>query len=348
MSNLLMKVLWIEDIKEIHDTYRMEAEPYGLLLNPYTNWEDGKKALLEDYDDWSAIILDAKCKLNPTSPDKASSFLPQVLSDLSGICAEKKRVIPWFILSAGGAEIGQDWDDFITSSRLAWDADWKKKYYSKNTDRITLYERILKKASVSHILQLKTIYYKDLYDAIDDLKLDKEVEVIMTKLLLPIHFQEDTSVNYNDLFPRCNKVLEYIFRSMIFHGILPPSLGNKSGRGDLNLTWASKFLSGIKPDIPRRENPNKSKFEIRKTIFPLVVSKFVEFICNVSGSEKHTGKRSEKEVYDMKSYLKATKCSPYLLRSITYQLADLILWYKDYLDKNPDKKENECYWEEKT
>lgn len=347
MSNSAMKVLWIEDIKEIHDTYRMEAEPYGLFLSPYTNWEEAKKELLDDYDKWSAIILDAKCKLTPTSPDKASSFLPQVLSDLSGIYAEKKRVIPWFVLSAGGAEIGQDWDDFITSSRLAWDADWPKKYYSKNTDRQSLYDRITKKASVSNTLQLKTIFYRDLFETISELSLDKEVEVIMTKLLLPIHFNEDAPVNYNDLYPRCNKVLEHVFRSMIDHGILPPSIGNKSGKGDLNLAWASMFLSGRKPDVSRKDNPNNSKFEIRKTVFPVVVSKFVEFICKATGSEKHTGKRSEKDVYDMKSYLDATKNSPYLLRSIAYQLVDFILWYKDYLNKNPDKQENECYWEEK-
>jgi len=347
MNKELIKVLWIEDIVSLHATYQTEAEGHGLFLCPYTNWEDGKKKLLEKYDEWGAVILDAKCKLTPTSPDKASSFLPQVLSDLSGIYAEKKRVIPWFVLSAGGAEIGQDWDDFITSSRLAWDADWPKKYYSKNTDRLSLYDRITKKASISNTLQLKTIYYRELFEAISDLSLDKEVDVIMTKLLLPIHFKGEAPVNYNDLYPRCNKVLEHIFRSMIVHGILPPSIGNKSGKGDLNLTWASMFLSGKKPDISRRDNPSNSKFEIRKTVFPLVVSKFVEFICNATGSEKHTGNRSEKDVYDMKSYLVATKGSPFLLQAIAYQLADLILWYKDYLEKNPDKQENECYWEEK-
>lgn len=347
MNDTPLKVLWIEDIKEIHDTYRMEAEPYGLLLTPFTNWTDGKNSLLKDYDEWSAIILDAKCKLTPDSPDKASSFLPQVLSDLSGMFAEKKRVIPWFVLSAGDSSIGTDWDDFITNSRLDWDADWPKKYYSKNTDRQTLYERIVKKASISESVQLKTIYYKELFDSISGLSLDKEVEVIMTKLLLPIHFSESNHVNYNDLYPRCNKVLEHIFRSMIDHGILPRSIGDKSGKGDLNLAWASKFLSGKNPDISWRDNPERSKYRIRKTVFPLVVSDMVKFICFASGSEKHTGVKSEKDVYDMKSYLTATKGSPFLLRAIAFQLADIIMWYKDYLDKNPDKKENECYWDEK-
>ena len=348
MYNNLIKVLWVEDLVSLHTTYQTEAETDGLFLCPYTNWEEAQKVLLDKYDDWSAIILDAKCKLNQTSPDKASSFLPQVLSDLSRIYAEKKRIIPWYVLSAGGAEIGQDWDDFITSSRLDWDADWPKKYYSKNTDRKTLYKRIKENASFSNILQLKTIYYRELFQSISDLSLDKEVEVIMTKLLLPIHYNEFDSANYNDLYPRCNKVLEHIFRSMINHGILPPSIGNKSGKGDLNLAWASMFLSGKNPDITWKDNPSKSKFEIRKTVFPVVVSKFVEFICKATGSEKHTGNRSEKDVYDMKSHLEATNNSPYLLRAIAYQLADLILWYKDYLNKNPDKQENECYWEEKS
>ena len=49
MNEELIKVLWIEDIVSIHATYQTEAEGHGLFLCPYTNWEDGKKELLEKY-----------------------------------------------------------------------------------------------------------------------------------------------------------------------------------------------------------------------------------------------------------------------------------------------------------
>lgn len=349
MNNIKLNVLWIEDKESLHIPYCMEAEsaPYFLNLVPFTCWEDAEKELNgSSFDKWSAIILDAKCKYKKTDSDKAERFLPQVFTNLLSLYKEHNRTIPWYVLSGGGAEVGPI-EDLIVDERLKWDSDWPKKYYSKNTERLSLFTRIKEHASLSNRFQLKTIYYRELFESISDLSLNPEVEDIMTKLLLPVHFQEENSGDYNDLYPRCNKVLEHIFRSMIKNGILPPSLGNKSGKGDLNLSWASKFLSGRLPDLRKGDNPSKSRFEIRKTVFPVVVADFVKFISFASGSEKHTGSRSEKDVYDMSSFLKSTKGSPFLLRSIAYQLADLILWYKDYIDNNPDKSENECYWGEK-
>ena len=38
------------------------ADEYGLELHHFENWSDAKKALLDNYAEYTAIILDAYCK----------------------------------------------------------------------------------------------------------------------------------------------------------------------------------------------------------------------------------------------------------------------------------------------
>ena len=57
-------VLWIEDDYSIVDAYQTIAEEeYNIDLIHRGNWEDGKKYLIENFNEITAIILDANCKL---------------------------------------------------------------------------------------------------------------------------------------------------------------------------------------------------------------------------------------------------------------------------------------------
>ena len=69
----------------------------------------------------SAIILDAKCKYKKGDHDNAPRFLMHALSSITKICAEQKRVIPWFVLSGGSEE---ELNDLIIDNREEWDGDW--------------------------------------------------------------------------------------------------------------------------------------------------------------------------------------------------------------------------------
>ena len=164
MNTNLIQVLWVEDDPEIINLYPMEAYRYGLELVPFSCWEEAEKAFVSDFKRWSAIILDAKCKYKKEDHDNAPRFLIHALSSITKISAEHKRVIPWFILSGGSEE---ELNDLIIDSREEWDGDWKdKKYYSKTTDRDLLFHRIPYKAKLSPEMQLRLVYYTDVYEAI--------------------------------------------------------------------------------------------------------------------------------------------------------------------------------------
>lgn len=130
MDTNLIQVLWVEDDPDNIQFYPIEASRYGLELVPFYCWEEAEKALVSDFKRWSAIILDAKCKYKKGDHDNAPRFLMHALSSITKICAEHKRVIPWYVLSGGSEE---ELNDLILEDREEWDGDWKeKKYYSKN------------------------------------------------------------------------------------------------------------------------------------------------------------------------------------------------------------------------
>ena len=100
---IIYKVLWVDDEDAIVLGTQQNADEYGIELDRYSNWQDAEVALRTKFEDYSAIILDANCKL---SQDKniTGTFINVVLHAIGQICGEKQKFIPWYILSAGTAE----------------------------------------------------------------------------------------------------------------------------------------------------------------------------------------------------------------------------------------------------
>ena len=195
-NNDLIQVLWVEDDPGVTETYPLKAESFGLELVPYPCWDDAKVALAKEYDRWAAIILDAKCKFHRESADSAIVFLREALKDIAAISKEKRRVIPWYVLT-GGAE--SEVSDSINDDRLMWDSDWTeqkhKKYYSKNVDNESLYERIKSHSHKSTKIQIQEMY-RETYEQLSFL--NKEVCEDISMILEAMHFPD----SHPDFTPR--------------------------------------------------------------------------------------------------------------------------------------------------
>ena len=331
----LIQVLWVEDDPVVTETFPLKAENFDLELVPYSCWDDAKEALESDYDRWSAIILDAKCKHHRDSADSAIVFLREALKDISVLAEKKDRVIPWYVLTGGDTS---EVSDSINDEREKWDKDWtdstNKKYYSKNTDTEMLYNRIRYHANVSQRLQIQQLY-KNVFDAIKECNIDDVCYNAIEDLLVPIHFPEESdAINYNDKFQKARDVLEYIFRSMSSYGILP-DWGKQ-----VNLSASSHLIAGIDFTNKKGELIVKSKASIIPEELAGVMKVMVRVIppfCH-SDSGKHGGIRK-------KEYMKHVDNSTFLLKSFTLQFCDIILWYRNYLQSHKDKTENSKNWE---
>ena len=335
----LIQVLWVEDDPVVTETFPLKAENFNLELVPYCCWDDAKEALENDYDRWSAIILDAKCKHHRDSADSAVVFLREALKDISVLAVTKDRTIPWYVLTGGDTS---EVSDSINDERLKWDKDWtdstNKKYYSKNTDTEMLYNRIQYHAQVSPRLQIQKMY-RNVFEAIEECKIDDEAYNSIEDLLVPIHFPgEIEATDYNDKFKKARVVLEYVFRSMIENGMLP-----EWGK-HMNTRWSSCILAG-KPAVKYVQDGNDIVVvESKEAVLPAVLNGLLRAMVNILPADVHS-KAGEANAVNIPEYIKNVDGSTYLLNSFALQLCDLILWYRNYLREHGDKEENASKWE---
>lgn len=334
MNSEYIQVLWVEDDPEVRSVYPIEAAEYGLKLVAFDCWDDAEAALKLDYDRWSAIILDAKCKHHKDSVDNAPRFLINATNSITSIC-HGQRFIPWYVLS-GQAET--DIKELIPETRGSWDGDWKKPFYDKNTDRDLLFRRIKYTARKSRSADLKIHeMYKNVFEALRELNLDIDADIYLTDLLSEIHFSELDDKDYNDKYKKVRQIVEYIFRSMIEKGLLPR-------QKKINLKCSNLILSGYPVAYGRDENKT-TVVEVNTTVLPKIIQDNLIHMIHTAGSDVHTSSADDEDTKHLQEYLKNVGNTSYLLKSYALQLCDVILWYHEYINNHPNVSENVSNWE---
>lgn len=339
-DNDFIQVLWVEDDPKVTVAYPLQAEEYDLQLVSFPCWDDAKNALESDYDRWSAIILDAKCKFHRDSADSAIVFLREALKDIAAISKEKRRVIPWYVLT-GGSE--SEVSDSINDDRLIWDSDWTeqqhKKYYSKNVDNEALYERIKSHAQKSTRIQVQEMY-RDTFVQLSYLN-NKEVCEDVTTILETIHYPDA----HQDFTPRLyynpmRKALESVFRTMKNAGIFPDEFF--SG-GIVNLNQCFMFLIGRDAWILGYRYAGNSG----EGIVPRHIHDMMSLIINLGNSgshsieQSHPTELSEDEIQEYDKHIKSQGVnSKLLISSIALQFCEIVKWMNHYIARHPNKDEN--------
>ena len=341
----MLKILWIEDDPVVTKAYPPEASMEGLDLVSYPCWDEGYEALVNEFDTWDAIILDAKCKKSKNDLDNATRFLSQALSDISKECTKRRHQICWYVLSAGSGDEEDQINDLINDDRLNWDRDWternNKKFYSKLTDRKILFKKIFSSSrrNASKYYQIRSMLYPDVFQAIEKCRLNEDVALFLTDLLFSLHYGVD-SFSEKDNMWKIRKSLEYIFRAMIeVWGVLPQEFKVPNGKDQINLTWCKMCLAGkvvidMKTGVPIGNHSYYSA-----PLYNSIMDGNIANIIEITGSYLHTGDGITRQ------YLNSVKNSPYLIRRMTLQLCDTILWFKEYITENPDTITNTKKWE---
>lgn len=327
----IINVLWVENEVDLFDPYKDEAADYGLILNPFSCWEKAKSILINHYDDFSAIILDAKCVLRDGEDDDAMEFLPVVIRELSLLALERKRTIPWFVLSAGGGDVGRI-PNWVKNGRLEWD-DWEKVFYSKAVDRPALFTRIPKIAVQSEATQIKTILYRDVFEALGSFKGMEVVSAksILVKILTALHFNSDgfdPILHYNQL----RQLLEYLFRACNNVGLVPDECIEN---GQVNLHQSYMYVAGKEAKYAGVVFNGEAG---EKIATPHIASE-MSSILYLGNNKSHTAELDENDQLIMEEFFR-TNNSKYIIFSLALQMCDVIVWLKDYISKHSVKAEN--------
>lgn len=334
-NEMTYKVLWIDDDTSITKAYQIKAEDYGIDLCHVSNWEDAEDLLKDNFEEYSAIILDAECKMNADNPEE-STFIHKVLTSLNKIFGKKQSSIPWYILSAGTMDGFSSAMEIAMYSHSDYEKEWGNMLYSKTSPAQNenssnkLFENIRRVASnkMSNIILFR---YQDTFQYLGNGKIiDKEARNIMLKMLCNLYYPEnDTHFEYQGNPLR--KVLEHIFRAAHRIGLLPSECFERAGQ--LNLLDASRFMSG---------KPTKHSMlrygEDGDTIFPNYMGNITKNILNFASVNSHTSETNEYTIDDKDLIIDEKEKE--LFFSYVLQLCHVIKFFGHFVETHCNKEEN--------
>lgn len=338
------RVLWVDDDPTIVDGMKANADEYGLELHHFYNWSDAKKDLLDNFAEYTAIILDAYCK-NDSGEKEDETFITSVLPELTNIFGEKKRPIAWYILSAGTMSNFNFVIKSAERSRSEFAENWGAMLYLKdvpdenaNSSR-ALFENIKTFAPTAHY-NIILSHHSETFRYIGEGKLiDKRARKKLLQMLDALYFPEDNQkfeVAGNPL----RKIIEYMFRAAKNVGLLP----NECFEGDeIKLQLASLFFAGKgisydrghKEKMVRWGNPGTLKDgSDADQIFPQSISDILKYVLNqYVNPDSHT---SENEPFLVDEQNKE------LFFGCVLQICHVIKWFGAYVERNPSAAKNKA------
>ncbi len=343
IEDITYKVLWVDDQEEIVESTKLDADKFGIELDHYPNWQEAEVALRNNFEDYTAIILDAFCQINPGENIK-DVFISAVLPSITRICGEKKKFIPWYILSAGTM------DNFSRTMEGAGyehqTSEWGQMLYLKDVpdddskNSRFLFENILRigRAQANNIVLYR---HRDTFSYMGkDKLLSEQARKTMLSLLGALYYPENYS-NYVYEGNPLRKVMEYVFRAAYKVGLLPQECIERDDQ--INLLESNRYMSGMntKHSLLRYGKAgNEADGRGGDTIFPAYLGHITKAIIEFGSVDSHTNEAFPYTIDD--ADLTLTESEKELFFSYVLQLCHVIKFFGKFVEQHSDIAANKA------
>lgn len=307
MEDIFYNILWIDDEHETLAGTKGRAKRNGINLIPFKSLNSGMTELERNYPFYDGILLDAKFFEN--EDDIKGS------EDTFNVHRAKERLL----------QLKKKFEVFVlTGQAEAYeDKTFKKaftKVYKKGSDEEIdrLFTDIKLEAATQEDTQLRHIY-KRVFEVCTEKYIGEFAGQDILNLL-----KVNDETNIDNHFNTIRKIVEDLFTAFNKFRLLPIEFITPS----VALNESSRFLAG--------KGTNGSFFtekgyqHLVDTCLPLQISFSLRHILSVTQAGSHRS--------DIDLHVKKIKAS-YLLKGIFFQLLDVLIWFKMYVDSNP-KTEN--------
>ena len=353
MKDVIFKVVWVDDqnfddeneLTSFYDSWQSRADNYNIELVPFYNWEEAEQALLKEFDEFSAIILDANCKIHKGDIEQ-EEFITAVLPSLTNIFGKKRKVLPWYMLSAATMS---NFDQVVNGARYQHskhEEEWGNMLYLKNADKnnpqsyTKLFDNIVRVAKDQALNVVLYRHYDTFYYMGKDKLIDQEARKILIRMLCAIYYPEDNSYYVYEGNP-LRKVMEYVFRSANQKGLLPMECIERDGQ--INLLESNRYMSG--------KNTRHSHLRYGMagtgseglggdTIFPTFLGHITKAIIEFGSIDSHTNEAFPYTIDDKD--LSLTENEKDLFFSYVLQLCHIIKFYGKFVEEHPDVSANKA------
>lgn len=317
----MYKVLWIDDQYKDSEMiqFAIEADNEGLVLEGFPSFEEGFEALERNMEHFDIILLDGlffeKKEQEAGTEDEAG--IGMAIAKINEL--KNRKVFPWFVLSGK--------DKFTKGENSLLKANKAKCFDKTNPSEVVkLFQEMKLAASQQPDAQLK-FKYADLLESCSSQLLG--IEHFSRLYALVKHIENIEKLDdTEDMLNPIRKIIERMFTRMAEKGIIPEAI--ISNKGWIN--GSSLFLAN-----------KHSDYEHLAEITHPLISENIYRLLNVIQDASHGDGELKLRV---DQYIKSMQ-SDYLYRSCVFLLFDLLLWFKDFMEKNPDKETNKTRWKSK-
>jgi hypothetical protein len=316
----MYKALWIDD--EYHQLEAIKEDFIGFDIMTYgiTNSKDAIEEIKNNYFKYDAIILDGKFLIDnetdSTIDDTAFGFVAKEIEKL----ADAGKITPWYIYS-GQPSFVEEKNSVVELFNNPFS---KGKIFDKNSksDFNILCKLIKTNAHQIDAIKIRR-QYNEAFEVCSQKYIGQEAYQVLYEIVQSI-YKVDSELQDKLYFTQIRIILEKLFRASNKHGILDDKCVGKHSDGKVNLSESCLFMSGI---------PTKYLGVIPlKAHFPKIIAHNVKNILFVTGAASHTSDPEIDKNLNLSEYRKSIKTN-FLLYSLLFQLMDVLIWFKNYIDK---------------
>lgn len=304
MEEVFYNILWIDDEHETLSGTKGRAKRNGINLFPYKSLDGGMSELERNYPFYDGVLLDAKFFENENDEAGTEDTYASFRAKDRILALPKKFEI--FILT-GQAEAYED-----KTFKKAFINVYEK---GKDEDVNKLFNDIKEAAKNQIDTQLRHTY-KRAFDVCTERYIGEFAGQDLLKLL---KVSDESNIENN--FTSIRKIIEDLFVAFHKYNLLPIEFVSPL----VALNQSSIFLSGAEQN-KKTDAVYKQYKHLEETHLPQQIATYIRSILGITQAGSH------RSVIDI--HVQFVK-SPYLFKSVLFQLLDILVWFKMYVDASP-------------
>lgn len=298
------KILWIDDEHESLASFKGEARRNGIQLEPFKSMNGGMDHLERNYRDYDGVLLDAR--MLEDEDNVAGS------EDDEYVYRAKERLL----------QLPKKFELFVLTGapELRGDGGFRKAFknvYAKGSDDdiSRLFKDLKESAQALEDTQIRHTYRRAFAVCTEKYIGDQAGQDLLG--LLKVDDKTDFQKNLNCI----RTIVEDLFSAFAKFELLP----NEFVSRQIELSTSSKFLAGIKHycGAPSKE---PKYHHLEETHLPKPIAKLLKSILDVTQPGSHRTAIDE--------HIRMVN-THYLMKSVLYQLMDVLIWFKIYIDGKP-------------
>lgn len=304
MEDIFYNILWIDDEHETLSGTKGRAKRNGINLMPFKSLNGGMSELERNYPFYDGVLLDAKFFENEDDEEGTEDTYNVHRAKEQLLQLKKKFEV--FVLT-GQAEAYED---------KTFKKAFTKVYKKGSDDEIDrLFADIKDAASSQEDTQIRHSYKR-----VFDVCTEKYIGEYAGQDILNLLKVEDES-NIDNHFNSIRKIVEDLFSTFHKFTLLPSEFVSPN----VALNQSSIFLAG-QEQHEKTDAVYKQHRHLGSTHLPPQIAYYLRSILAVTQSGSHRS-NIDHHVHSVKT--------PFLLKSVFFQLLDVLVWFKMYVDSNP-------------